>query len=295
MNKPKVALKDRLSEALALRGKKAVDLTRELGVPKSAISQYLSGKSQTMDADRLQKIATYLGVNEPWLAGYDVPMELVEDGVVQNADSIDTFVNRFQMAFRRSGLTQAQLAIDTGITKASISRYLQGEFKPKTEAVIKLASALNVSVEYLMGLDGAERLEEPVLEDVVKQKSESRKVLSANLRGLMGRAGKSQKEVSEAIGVSCPTFSDWYNGKKYPRIEKIEALAKYFDVSVSELVGEATNSKSSESNQNDKADVLEIILRLHTDKSFFEAVEKISGLDSEKLESLQQFLKAFEK
>jgi transcriptional regulator with XRE-family HTH domain len=71
----KSTLKDRLYYALTVRQKKAVDLTRDLNIPKSAVSQYLSGKSQNMDSERLYKIAAYLEVNEPWLLGYDVPME----------------------------------------------------------------------------------------------------------------------------------------------------------------------------------------------------------------------------
>lgn len=85
MENSKSSLKDRLYEAMAKRGKKAVDLTRDLKIPKSAISQYLSGKSQNMDSERLFAIANYLDVDEPWLLGYDVPMErpdLEKAGVV---------------------------------------------------------------------------------------------------------------------------------------------------------------------------------------------------------------------
>lgn len=78
MENSKCSLKDRLYEAMAKRGKKAVDLTRDLDIPKSAISQYLSGKSQKMDSARLYAIAHYLDVDEPWLLGYDVPMKKSE-------------------------------------------------------------------------------------------------------------------------------------------------------------------------------------------------------------------------
>ena len=75
MENSKSSLKSRLYEAITIRGKKAVDLTRDLDIPKSAVSQYLSGKSQNMDSSRLYAIAKYLDVSEPWLLGYDVPME----------------------------------------------------------------------------------------------------------------------------------------------------------------------------------------------------------------------------
>ena len=75
MENSKSSLKNRLYEAITIRGKKAVDLTRDLDIPKSAVSQYLSGKSQKMDSARLYAIAKYLDVAEPWLLGYDVPMD----------------------------------------------------------------------------------------------------------------------------------------------------------------------------------------------------------------------------
>lgn len=67
-------LKIRLQKALDNSGKKAIDLSKDLNIPKSAISQYLSGKTKKMDADRIYKIAKYLDVSEAWLMGFDVPM-----------------------------------------------------------------------------------------------------------------------------------------------------------------------------------------------------------------------------
>ena len=60
---------------MALRNKKAVDLSSNLDIPKSAISQYLSGRSKDMDSPRLYKICVYLDVSEAWMMGFDVPME----------------------------------------------------------------------------------------------------------------------------------------------------------------------------------------------------------------------------
>ena len=68
-------MKDRLRYALDLHEKKAVDLARDLKIPKSAISQYLSGNRTIKDSKRLSIIAEYLNVSEAWLMGYDVQME----------------------------------------------------------------------------------------------------------------------------------------------------------------------------------------------------------------------------
>lgn len=71
-------LRDRLRIALEKRNMRAVDLMDATGVPKSAISFYLAGKSKPK-ADRLYKIAQALNISEAWLLGYDVPMDRSEE------------------------------------------------------------------------------------------------------------------------------------------------------------------------------------------------------------------------
>lgn len=66
--------KVRLAAALSLRGLRAADLCERTGIPKGAVSYYLSGKSKPK-SDRLYEIARALSVSEAWLLGYDVPME----------------------------------------------------------------------------------------------------------------------------------------------------------------------------------------------------------------------------
>ena len=64
----------RLAQALAIRGMKQADLCSKTGIPKSAISQYISGAFEPKQ-DRLSLIAQALDVDPVWLMGYDVPME----------------------------------------------------------------------------------------------------------------------------------------------------------------------------------------------------------------------------
>lgn len=74
MSKPVTELKIRLRTALELRNMKPIELSEKTGIPKAAISQYMSGYSKPKD-DRLYLICKALNVNEPWLLGYDVPMD----------------------------------------------------------------------------------------------------------------------------------------------------------------------------------------------------------------------------
>lgn len=64
----------------------------------------------------------------------------------------------------------------------------------------------------------------------------NKEVFSRNLRALMERFGKERKQVCEDLDFKYTTFADWYNGKKYPRIDNIEKLARYFGVLKSDLI-----------------------------------------------------------
>ncbi|XVG95859.1 LexA family protein [Eubacteriales bacterium KG125] len=74
MAKPINEIHERISDALNIRGMKQQDLTEKTGIPKPSISQYISGYAKPK-SDRIHLIAKALGVSEPWLLGYDVPMD----------------------------------------------------------------------------------------------------------------------------------------------------------------------------------------------------------------------------
>lgn len=65
---------DRIKTALSIRGMKQSDLCRLTEIPKSAISQYISGAYDPKQ-DRIYLISRALNVSEAWLMGLDVPME----------------------------------------------------------------------------------------------------------------------------------------------------------------------------------------------------------------------------
>ena len=65
---------ERLRTLLAVRGIKQSELCKLTKIPKSSLSQYLSGDFEPKQ-DRIYTIAKALNVSEAWLIGYDVPME----------------------------------------------------------------------------------------------------------------------------------------------------------------------------------------------------------------------------
>lgn len=109
--KQKTPISSRLREAMQLRRLRAVDLSDRTGVPKGAISYYLSGKS-TPKADRLYILAKALDVSEAWLMGYDVPMQ--REDVKQQNDQLARLVVRLRRDPEFRGVV---LALDTLCSK----------------------------------------------------------------------------------------------------------------------------------------------------------------------------------
>jgi transcriptional regulator with XRE-family HTH domain len=118
---------------------------------------------------------------------------------------------------------------------------------------------------------------------------DNKNIFASNLRRYMDISGKSRREVSEALGVSYYTFSDWVNGKKYPRMGKVEALAQYFGILKSDLIEEKTQEHREMKKKNDA--LSDIIIEMRTDDEFMSIVEAIYKMDKEKRSSLLTFLK----
>ena len=69
-------------------------------------------------------------------------------------------------------------------------------------------------------------------------KDNAREIFANNLQQLLDRNGKDQVDIVRDLNYKQPTVSDWVRGKKYPRPDKMEELADYFGVSMSDLTDE---------------------------------------------------------
>ena len=87
------SIADRLREAMIIRKKKQVDLERETGINRSAISRYLSGEYEPKNKP-IYELAKALDVSEQWLMGYNVPMERPK--AQKNNDAISDIVVRLR-------------------------------------------------------------------------------------------------------------------------------------------------------------------------------------------------------
>lgn len=117
---------------------------------------------------------------------------------------------------------------------------------------------------------------------------DNKNIFARNLQWYMEVNGKSRRDVSEAIGVSYYTFTDWVKGKKYPRMDKVEKLAAYFGILKSDLIEEKTEEHREMQKKNDT--LSDIVIRMQTDETFMSAVESLYNLDQKKLLSILALL-----
>lgn len=68
--------------------------------------------------------------------------------------------------------------------------------------------------------------------------SDNKEIFAKNLQNYLDQVGKKRMDVCRDLGFRYSTFTDWVNGAKYPRIDKIEMLANYFGIEKSDLIEE---------------------------------------------------------
>ena len=81
----------------------------------------------------------------------------------------NTLAERLQSAMKLANMTQAELAAQTGASRAAISQYLSGKNVPNMDRIKALADATGVSFDYLIGYGTAPATEAPLKKISVKE------------------------------------------------------------------------------------------------------------------------------
>lgn len=105
----------------------------------------------------------------------------------------------------------------------------------------------------------------------------NKEIFAKNLKYYMNYYEKDRNAICESLNIPYTTFTDWYNAVTYPRIEKIELLANYFNVQKSDLIenkykddtyNELDNilfSKLKTLNDEEKKAILQVMNAIHKD------------------------------
>lgn len=80
--------------------------------------------------------------------------------------------------------------------------------------------------------------------------NEIKKIFSKNFNNLLKLHDKTQKDICDDLGYHRATVSEWARGMKYPRMDKVERLAQYFNVPISELIDESAPNLNKTERKN---------------------------------------------
>lgn len=93
-------------------------------------------------------------------------------------------------------------------------------------------------------------------------------VFSENLKYYIEKCGRDRRELAEIWGFPYSTVTEWINGKKYPRIDKIEAMANYFGITKADLIEERKEKPSEYEGLSDaKINLIEFAKSIPDDKA----------------------------
>ena len=107
---------------------------------------------------------------------------------------------------------------------------------------------------------------------------ERKEILARNIQHLMKLKGVTRNEMSDELAINYFTLTDWVQGRKFPRSDKLDLLAGYFGVTVAELV-----SGDEIQGVFDRAEFYNAMLYKST-------LEKLTSLNESGREQLMQYL-----
>lgn len=118
----------------------------------------------------------------------------------------------------------------------------------------------------------------------------NKEAMAQNLKRLMGERNITAKEFSKIMGYPYTTLLSWLKADNYPRIDKIEEMARYFGVLKSDLIEEHI----SEDMKKDHDIITDTVVRMRTDAEFFSIVDRLLKMDPAELGGVQQMLDALQ-
>lgn len=115
---------------------------------------------------------------------------------------------------------------------------------------------------------------------------ELKHIFSTNLLYWLEYRGKTQADLYKVTGVSSATASDWCNGKKLPRTDKIVDIATWLMVELTDLMTET---------RHDYGDEDRVIYRIKDDEEFKTTVLNILSLSKENYKKVKEYIDLLKK
>ncbi|MFV0616857.1 helix-turn-helix domain-containing protein [Megasphaera sp. WILCCON 0056] len=213
--------------------KTAKEFAMALGMPYTSYIAY-ENRQREPKYDVLMEIADKLGVAIDELLGYE-PQQLAEEQTGFDKKATGERIKEYRVA---RGLTQHDLANRANITRIALGNYERGQRIPTIDIFARIAMALNVSIDELMGY----RPEQSSIWHYGM--ADSVMTFGDNLKHLRENAGyKQAKDFAKAAGIPYSSYVTYERGS-WPNEANLKMIASTLQVSMNELIGYRLNQLS---------------------------------------------------
>ncbi|MBR6350978.1 MAG: helix-turn-helix domain-containing protein [Firmicutes bacterium] len=118
---------------------------------------------------------------------------------------------------------------------------------------------------------------------------ELRKKFAENLRDALNRADKTQADMAKYMGISTATASDWFNGQKMPRVDKIQSLCNWLQIELTDLLIEPSWRQPPSDGYLITGDLGSHQVAINLNKTELNLIEQYRQLNEEGQERLHEY------
>lgn len=116
-----------------------------------------------------------------------------------------------------------------------------------------------------------------------------RKIFMDNLQRYMSEQNKSQADMARHFGISTATASDWYNGNKIPRTDKLQNIAAWLGIDLADLLTDPEHKNGMPSYYTDP-ETKELVEFLHDNPNYKVLFDAARDIKPEDIDLVKQFI-----
>lgn len=135
--------RERLSDLMFDAHCNGLSLSQKLGCGYNTIYRYLQCE-RTPTVEMLITLADFFNCSVDYLIGLDA------ENYVSKFNKYQSFQESFVKLLDKEGITQYQLEKKTKISHSTMGYWKNGQKKPTIDNIIKIANALNCSIDYVL-------------------------------------------------------------------------------------------------------------------------------------------------
>ena len=124
----------------------------------------------------------------------------------------------------------------------------------------------------------------------------NKEIMAKNIQHYLDLKGIDRNEMCRDLGFKYTTVSNWLQGVKYPRIDKIEIMARYFGITKADLVeGHSTSAPEPSPSYYVDPETAELADRLKNQPGMRMLFDAAKDASPEDLEMVAAMIRKFKK